>query len=510
MTRGAGVAREAELSEQTLATVAKGAGIALVGRFTGGFLAYVFSILVARRLGAESFGLFSLASSIVLLVMTFGRLGLDNALLRFVAIYRGEGALAEAKGAVRLALRVAAISSATLTLAVVAGADVIANAFFRKPELGWVLRTLVCMMPFANLAVVALAATQACRVMTYVALTNGFIVPLLQVAVLLAALALGSGLGGAIIAFVVSQIAAAAFAYRFALRVMPELRDHQLVPRPEGNRLLRFAAPMMFVDVIGLLLMWLDTLLLGPHVPARDLGLYSAAARTATAASIVLLGMNALFAPTMADLFNRDQRALLERMFKTITKWVITIALPIFLLCVFQGEEILALFGPDFRAAALPLAILAAGQLVNAGTGSVGYILIMSGRQKLALADQIGTLALAVALNLWLIPRLGVLGAAIAMAVSISLTNLLRLAQVWVLLRMHPYDKSFRQPLVASVAALVVSGALVHLFVRNRGGVSFGVSVATFAGVYVAALVALGLSREDYMVIDRVRTRLGI
>jgi O-antigen/teichoic acid export membrane protein len=497
-------------TEQALTRVAKGAGIALSGRAAGSALGYAFSILLGRWLGAGSLGLFSLGLTVTTLAMTLGRFGLDAMLLRFVALYRGEGSASKAKGAVRFALRLSVLATLALTAVLIVSSGVIARAVFHKPDLDWVLRGLAWMMLPGNVALVALATTQAYQVMTYVALTSGVAAPLIQFGVTLILLAMGYGLGSVVVAAVAAQIVAAILACLFARRVMPALSDPQIPAALERGRLTGFAGPMMLVDLTNYLLGWVDLLLLGLYLPAREVGIYHAAARTAGLTTFVLLGINALFAPTMADLFNRNELALLERLFKVVTKWVVTVTLPLFLLCALQGSAILALFGPDFRTAVVPLAVLAAGQLVNAATGSVGYILVMSGRQNLVLVDQIGGLLLAVALNLWMIPRWGVIGAAAASAATLAVINLVRLLQVAVLLRVHPYDAGFARPVIAGAGAAVLSMSLARLAEPLSGALSLGLWMVTFAIAYGSLLIVLGLSREDRMLWLKVRARLGI
>ncbi|MFI5397078.1 MAG: flippase [Candidatus Binatia bacterium] len=501
--------REAQRAELALATVAKGTGIALAGRVTGAGLGYAFSVLLARWLGAEDLGLFSLAFTVVTAAMVLGRLALDETLVRFVALYRGEGALGKLKGAVRLALQTSVVGGILVMIILFFSAHAIAVVAFGKPELTWVIRGLACMAPVGNLAMVALASTQGCRVMTYVVLTSWVIVPLLQLALAAVLIAAGSGLTGAVVAAVAAQTLAALLGYRFAARVLPELHDRRIAAAAERARILRFAVIMTALGLTAFLIGWIDILLLGVYVPAYELGLYSAAARTAGLTSFFLFSVNTLFAPTLADLFNRGDLALLERLFKTTTKWAVTVSLPFFLLYAFRGAEVLALFGPKFPVAAQCLAVLAAGHFVNSATGSVGYMLTMSGRQNLALADQVGGVAVAIALSIWLIPRWGVLGAAVAMSVAMAALNLLRLAQVVRLIRLHPYDPSFRHPLLAAAAALGVAAGLVHITGTVNAVTTLTIWVAGFTVVYVVLLVALGLSTEDRLVLDRIRLRIS-
>jgi O-antigen/teichoic acid export membrane protein len=92
---------------------------------------------------------------------------------------------------------------------------------------------------------------------------------------------------------------------------------------------------------------------------------------------------------------------------------------------VLAPRWILALFGSGFTSGSTSLAILAGGQFVNVVTGSVGFILMMCGYEKLMRNTILGIALLNMLLNFLLIPWFGVNGAAIATAVSLALMNLI-------------------------------------------------------------------------------------
>ena len=77
------------------------------------------------------------------------------------------------------------------------------------------------------------------------------------------------------------------------------------------------------------------------------------------------------------------------------------------------------------------LAILAVGQFINVVTGSVGWILIMCGYERMMRNNIVICAALSVGLNLLLVPRFGVIGAALATAITLSLQMLIAAVMVW-------------------------------------------------------------------------------
>jgi O-antigen/teichoic acid export membrane protein len=92
-----------------------------------------------------------------------------------------------------------------------------------------------------------------------------------------------------------------------------------------------------------------------------------------------------------------------------------------------EGDWFLALFGADFvnDEGRMALTILTLGQLVHAGAGPVGLLLIMSGQRSVTAWVLTVAAAVNVVLNAVLIPTWGVTGAAAATASSTALFALL-------------------------------------------------------------------------------------
>jgi O-antigen/teichoic acid export membrane protein len=141
--------------------------------------------------------------------------------------------------------------------------------------------------------------------------------------------------------------------------------------------------------------------------------------------------------------------------------------------------------------------------VVNAGTGVCGPILDMTGHARLKLANSVLWTAILLGASAVLIPRWGVAGAATASMLAVSTVNLLTVAEVWVLERMLPFDRTFWKPAAAGLGALATGIAL-------RGAVPVGADVrvallqsATVAASYAALILVMGLAPEDRAVLDR-------
>jgi O-antigen/teichoic acid export membrane protein len=113
------------------------------------------------------------------------------------------------------------------------------------------------------------------------------------------------------------------------------------------------------------------------------------------------------------------------------------------------------LFGPEFQAGVLPLAILCCGLVVRSVFGPSSIVLSIHNRPYAALPAVGGALAALVVANLWLVPPLGLLGASIAALIAMTVWS----GAMWLTtLRIAGVDVSIRARLRSS-ATLAIKAA---------------------------------------------------
>jgi O-antigen/teichoic acid export membrane protein len=134
-------------------------------------------------------------------------------------------------------------------------------------------------------------------------------------------------------------------------------------------------------------------------------------------------------------------------------------------------------------------------------------VLVMSGRSKLFLATTLMAALVNITLNLLLVPRMGLIGAAAATATSVLALQLSLTALTWMLARVHPFSRELAKVLLA--AGLVwLHGTLVKELLPLPGPVTIAIVVAGGLILYPLALLALGLAPEDRALARRLWRRL--
>ncbi len=497
--------KTASAKEKNLKTIVEGVRIDIVGRVFNAGVRYLYLLILAWILGAEKMGLFFLGVVVLEFSGVFSRLGLDTGVLKYVAIFEGQKDKHRIKGVINSSIMIALFVSLFIACLIYFSADLLANHIFLKSELKPVLKVLAVSLPFSTIVLVALSVTQAFHTLKYRVYVEFFANPLLNIlAVLALFFLLEWKIKGVTIAYVGAFFISAILSLLFVKRLFPEILHKKVTPIYETKKLFRFSAPLMFVSVLNLVIMWTDVLMLGYFKTSADVGIYSAALRTAFFLNFIYLSFSHLFAPRISDLYNRDRHAELESLFKILTKWMFMLTFPLFLILVILSKDILAIFGSGFVAGYLSLIILAVAHIINSAVGSVQHLLMMSENEKMVMYITIIVCVLNFVLNLILIPRFGINGAAIATATSFVLINLIMLCQVYKKLRIHPYNLKYIKPFFLSLMGGIFLWLVKFVFHVESLIVLLFVSVVTFFLVYCAIFVMVKGEKTDDIVLNTI------
>jgi O-antigen/teichoic acid export membrane protein len=298
-----------------------------------------------------------------------------------------------------------------------------------------------------------------------------------------------------VLAYSASWILASLAAAYFWLKESAEWDEAELEPGAM-SKLFKYAGPRAPAALFSQLLFWTDLFVLTRYATDSEVGSYSAALRVGQIVVLFLTSVNLMFSPYVADLHNRGEVEKLDKLFKTLTRWTIAATLPAFILLAVAPQSVLRLFGGEFSDAKTALLILLGGQLFNIATGSVGFVLIMAGRTGWDLVVYAGSLIFDLALALWLCPKYGMEGAAIANAATFAVANIARLILVKRFVRIQPYDGNYVRMVPAALACAASMWA-IHSLVDARALVDLLATGVVGAVAYLVVYGAIGLTQEE-------------
>lgn len=504
----AAAADQAQQTPDDLSTLAKGVGVALVGRVLGRGLHLLGQVAIARLLDPVGYGMYALGWTILRVAGFFTPLGLDNAVLHFGAKFRRYH-VARFKRLIVQGQRVAVLSGFLVGVLFYATAPFLAVDVFRNDELLPIFRGLAAAFPFVSGLLVSAATTRVSQRLQFSVMAEDIGQPLILLLLLALLVPLGLTLQGVILALVLSFAGAFGLALYFIKRLFADvLSVHQAHDLSTG-RLLLFSIPTALSGVFFSLIFWADRLFMGYFRPLEEVGIYVAASQMALLFAVILSACNAAFAPMIADLYHRNALDRMAVVFRTSTRWGLYISLPLFITIWFYPAEILtAIFGHEYSGGGRALQILTVGQFANIGSGPLGYLLIMTGRQNIWLVVTGLAFLANISLNLLLIPRLGLAGAALATSGAIAALFLVGLFTVHRSLALWPYDRRCLKGLAAAAATIVVLQAQQSLHIATPLPCFVLAAVLSFTAFWATVLL-LGLDAEDRMLIQMIKRRIA-
>ncbi len=182
--------------------------------------------------------------------------------------------------------------------------------------------------------------------------------------------------------------------------------------------------PLTLVSGFQLLNSSADIVILGLIRSDEEVGVYRIVAQMVSLVTFGLFAINQVLHPHFAKLHSTGDKVKLQRLVSASAKVILIVAIPPVLLFIFAGAPVLKIFfGEEYMIGAFALGILSVGQLANAGFGSVGALLNMTGHEKDSMKGMMIAASVNICLNILLIPELGMTGAALATAISMFIWN---------------------------------------------------------------------------------------
>jgi len=381
------------------------------------------SLLLARLLGAEEYGVYAYAISWASLLSVPAVMGLNTLLVREVAKYKALEDWGSLRGILRWSDRVVLLTS----IGIAAIFSLI--GWFLRGKFSLEVRTAfwiaMGLVPLLSFLLLRQGGLQGLGHVVEAQVPQLFLLPVTFL-VLTVGVYFAFGLSGAVavglrlIAGLVAAIAAV-----FLLRKYLPEPVTGVPPFYRQREWLRSALPLLFVGAAGIINQRISTVMVGAMLGPEAAGIFDVALKGSSLVSFALMAVNMPLAPAVAELYAQGEKERLQRLVTKSARVALLGSLPVALVMILFGREVLSIFGKDFIGGSSVLAILSAGQLINVAMGSVALLLNMTGYEE-DTAKGVGVAALANAvLNAALIPLLGINGAAAASAVSMATWNIL-------------------------------------------------------------------------------------
>lgn len=414
-------------------------------------ISIVSSVITARALGPDGKGLYTLAILIPMLAVSFGRMGIGHA-----ANY-----MAPKMSATDLIPHVGMLSAALGLIAVFVALPatyVLKDIFFKDLDqsiIFWATLAIPLFM-FQNHLASLVQALYEIRFRNLILLIQSLANFLLLVILVIIA---GLGLTGAIIASISAIAMAVVLASVFLLKRVgiPSARlNLELIAD-----LFRYGFKTHIGNILKDLSYRLDILIISYFLPASSVGFYVVAVTIAEIVWKIPDAIGMVLLPRVAKIGADSARELTPAVSRAVFIMVSCLAT---LLALFSSKIIVLFFGLEFLPSTTALLILLPGMISLTIWKIIATDLIAEGYPAEYSLTAMVSLIASIILDLWLIPRYGVVGAALASTTAyISAT----VAIIWI------YTKFTR---LAFIKLFIPSGADLSIYRRTLRDLATGIT----------------------------------
>lgn len=382
-------------------------------------LLYLSQIILARWMGGFEYGIYVFTWSWILVLGAVANAGFNLATIRLIPEHREKGEQALLRG-LMVGSRLVAVGGGLAVAAVLAVALWLAGdrlpSHYAVPA--WL--ALACIPLYAMTDVQDGIGRGEARM--GIALLPPYILrPLLLLGAMAAAYLAG-------IAMDATAAAAAAIVATCgaALIQLVLVQRHLAKTLPQGPRAYDYrrwfatSLPLLVISGSDILLQNIDVFVISHYLKPTDVAIYFAAAKTMALINFVHYAVGSAVANRFAALGARGDDAGLRSFVRDAVNWTFWPSLAGALAILALGWPLLWLFGPQFTSGYPVMAIIVLGFLARATMGPADFLLNMLGHQRTCAAVLTTTVVLNLALNLALVPRFGIEGAAAASALSLT------------------------------------------------------------------------------------------
>ena len=451
--------------DEGIATLAKQGSITFVGNVVNGAFGFAIVMLMTRFVSPSVYGLFVLATSVILFMQVFANLGLPLAIDYFVPQYLDGGDRGKAKGVIVQVTATVLVTSSLVAFALAASAGYVGD-LFQEPAMRVALLLLSVTIPMLAIYNVLLTSFYSIKKLQYRVVMRDLVRPTVRFGVTAALLVAGYGLLGLVAGYVVGlfvaiTVGAAVFTYKAWHLLTADLEV--VAPGP----LVRYSLPLAMTSVVFVLMGHVDYFVLGYFLDSDDVGIYRVGYMLGSGLMIIFNSLSPVFKPLIAE--TRDDIALVEQRFRIMARWIAAITLPVAIFLSLGASSYLAvLYTPQYSEANAVVALLAAAFLFNVTFGGPdGSLLQGLGYSRIVLANTLALFGTNLVVSFTLVPVIGIEGAAIGSATALFLVGGLTLGEIYYLDGIHPFTRDFAKVVAAGVPATIAGAPVVYLFESN-------------------------------------------
>ena len=491
---------------------AKGGFHLLWGLVISTVISSVGTIFIARLLGSDLYGLYTVVLTAPTLIATFRDWGVNSAMIRCTAQYRAEGRTDEIRSIMVSGIIFEIVFGLVLSVVCFMFSGFLATTIFNRP-------TITPMIQIASFSILAgglvNAAAAAFTGIEKLELNSVMLIcqATIKTFVIIALVVLGLGTLGATIGYTV------AYAIAGVIGVLLMWTIYRTLPKPATNKLeikayisamLQYGVPISLASIISGFLTQFYVFLLPIYYATNNtmIGNYGVAANFVVLITFFAIPITTMLFPAFSKLDAKKDKETLKNVFQYSIKYASLLVVPVAALIMCLSEPAIStLFGATYSSAPLFLAILAIAYVYTAfGSLSTGNLINGQGDTKFNFYLTLLTAVVGFPMGYLLIMNFGVIGLVVTTLIA-GLPGIF-ISLIWAKKQYGvTVDWQSTGKILLSSA---VTSALTYVIVAQLGFASWIrliIGVVVFVLILVpAVLLTRTITRSD---IDNIRGMVG-
>jgi len=410
----------------------RGSGLLLFGRILSLSVMCAVQVLIVRHFSKTDYGAWTLALSVVTLLQSVAALGLDRSISRFVAIYREQGDQARLRGVILLLVTVVAVSGTTLATLLATFPDEFGRLTRLAPDVISLLSIVIFLVPLEALDLFFIGLFACLGQTRAIVVRRHVLAPCLKLAVVVVLVAMDADVHFLAYGYLGASLAGMLLYSPLVLRSLRQLdllgsRVEPVRVTLPAREVFAFTLPLIAADLAAAVMANAGALTLGILSSLDQVAIFTVAVPLAVLNQTVARNFNVMYTPALSRLFARQDTEAINAMYWRTAAWVAVLTFPVFVVTFSASAAALQLlYGTKYLEAAGLLSLLALGEYANVAFGLSGLTLRLLNSVRFSVTVNFIGAGLAVLGSMWLVPRYGAYGAAMATSGTMLLTCVLR------------------------------------------------------------------------------------
>ncbi len=509
---------------QSLKLIAKTSFIVFILLILSKLLTYAYRIIIARSFGPEMYGLFSLSIMISGWFVAVFSFGLVEGIIRYISFYRGQKKPNEVYYLIELTSKFLFMTSVIACIILFLLSGFISVTIFHNEKLIIFLKWFAIFVPFSIFTSLFVSILQSYEKVTWYSFIRYIVDNGSKLVFLLLFIFLGLKTDAVIFSYIAGITGMFIVSYLVCrkLEVFSKKSNLKAKNKVEIRRqVFSYSFPLIFVSIISVLFVWIDSFVIGYFRDVTEVGIYNSAAPISALFIIAPSLFIALFFTLINKQFGKNNIETVREMSKQITKWIFILNLPFLILILLFPDAFINIifgsqyiteratyFGITFSQAGMSLRFLAIGMFFYSIFIVSENLLSMSGRSKIVLFD-ISTAAIAnLLLNLSLVPRYGIAGAAFATMITYIFWSLITLFQT----RHYLSIVSLRRKMIYIFLVSLIPTILLFIiryFVEINLVTLVLQTIFFFLSYFLLIILTKGFDENDWLIINSIKSKLS-